>query len=99
MELWLQNGRLHLSAAAYERHLRACAAVALLERERQWLLFPLASGAGGLQVKLRNPRGDRVIESQEFFRAQGLEDSPRPRPLRLEPDHSQAALRIELVED
>ena len=94
MDLWLRNGRLHLTAEVYERQLHSCAAVALLARERDWLLFPLLSGAGGLTVKLRNPRGDRVIESQEFFRAQGIEDSIQARPLRLLPAPEQAAFVI-----
>ena len=98
MDVWLRNGRLHLTCAAYERHLRACPAIALLVREGRWLLFPLASGAGGLQVKQRNARGDRVVEAQEFFRAQGFEDSPRPRELRVRDESEHGALCIELVE-
>jgi hypothetical protein len=29
-------------------------------------------------IKIRNARGDRVVESQEFFRGQGLEDTDEP---------------------
>ena len=96
-EIWLHNGRLHLTGAAYERYLHACPAVALLARDGDWLLLPLHAGAGGLQVKLRNARGDRVIEAQEFFRTQGLEDSERVQPLRLHDDPDRGALRLEFV--
>jgi hydrogenase maturation protease len=98
-DVWLQRGRLHLSSAAYERYLQGCPAVALLVRDADWLLLPLRAGAGGLQVKLRNARGDRVIEAQGFFRTQGREDSERIEPLRLHDDPDRGALRIEFARD
>lgn len=98
-EAWLHNGRLHLSNVAYERHLRDCVSVGLLARDGDWLLLPLRAGAGGLQVKLRNAAGDRVIEAQEFFRAQGLEDSEEKRPVQLRPDAERGILRIALGEN
>lgn len=96
-DVWLQNGRLHLSSAAYEQYLQHCHAVGLLERDGRWLLLPLLGGAGGLQVKLRNARGDRVVEAQEFFRSQGFEDSPERRLLQLHADPEQGGLRIEFA--
>jgi hypothetical protein len=92
--IWLCNGRLHLTCAAYERHLSGCVAVALLARDREWLLLPLHAGAGGLQVKLRNARGDRVVESQEFFRSQGIEDSDEIQPLDLRGDPARGLFLI-----
>lgn len=79
----LRAGRLHIPSEVYQRLLPGCPAVALLARDGQWLLLPLLGGAGGLQIKIRNAHGDRVVESQEFFRAQGLEDDPAPRELEL----------------
>jgi len=80
-DVWLCSGRLYFSRAAHETVLASCPAVALLNRSDAWLLLPLLAGAGGLQVKQRNARGDRVVEAQEFFRGQGLEDSPQVRPM------------------
>ena len=50
-------------------------------------LLPLHGSAGGLQLKMRNPRGDLVVRSQEFFRQQGPQDSREPldRALQLDP--------------
>jgi hydrogenase maturation protease len=93
-EAWLRNGRLHFSRAGFERHLRDCVSVGLLARDGEWLLLPLRAGAGGLQIKLRNASGDRAIEAQEFFRAQGLEDSADARPLSLVADTERGVLRI-----
>jgi hydrogenase maturation protease len=92
-ETWLRDGRLYFSRAAYERHLHDCVSVGLLARDGDWLLLPLRAGAGGLQIKQRNAAGDRVIEAQEFFRAQGLEDS-RERPIRLVADAERGILRM-----
>lgn len=79
----LRDGRLHIPREVYEARLSGCPALALLVRDGQWLLLPLLGGAGGLQVKVRNARGDRVVESQEFFRSQGLDDDREPHELEL----------------
>ncbi len=80
----VRAGRLHIPSEVYERVLPGCPALALLERDGRWLLLPLLGGAGGLQVKIRNARGDRVVEAQEFFRKQGLDDDHAPREFDLE---------------
>ncbi len=82
-DVWLRDGRLHIPRAIHEQQLSGCEAIALLARDGGWQLVPLRAGAGGLQVKLRNAQGDRVVESQEFFRHQGIEDDPVARRLRL----------------
>jgi hypothetical protein len=97
-EIRLREGRLHIAREVHAHALRGCEAVALLARDGDWWLLPLHAGAGGLQVKLRNAQGDRVVESQEFFRAQGLEDSPRPVALRLREDAAQGAFVLERVD-
>jgi hypothetical protein len=79
----VRGGRLHIPSAIYDRLLAPCPAVALLVQDGQWWLLPLHSGAGGLQVKLRNAAGDRVVEAQEFFRQQGLEDEAPAQDLEL----------------
>jgi hypothetical protein len=90
----LRDGRLHIAGEVYERCLPGCPALALLARDGQWLLLPLHAGAGGLQIKIRNARGDRVVESQEFFRGQGLEDDAAARPLELAPEPSLGGYRL-----
>jgi hypothetical protein len=93
-EIELRDGRLHIEREAYDELFDACLAVALIAREDGWWLLPLRGGAGGLQIKIRNARGDRVIESQEFFRSQGLDDSPQPRRLALQFDASKGGFRL-----
>ena len=91
----LREGRLHIPAAVFDGHLAGSTAVALLARDGQWWLMPLLAGAGGLQIKLRNPRGDRVVESQEFFRGQGWEDAAAAIEFTLQFDKSRGAFRLE----
>ena len=93
----LRNGRLHIPGDVHAEHLYACDAVGLLVRDGAWLLMPLRSGAGGLQVKLRNARGDRVVESQEFFRSLGLEDDAASSAVALFADVGEGMLRMVLA--
>lgn len=93
-EIELRDGRLHIPHAIYDELFEACVAVALLAREDGWWLLPLRGGAGGLQMKIRNARGDRVIESQEFFRSQGLDDSANTQRLLLRFDASQGGFLL-----
>lgn len=90
----LRQGRLYIARAVHDGTLQRCAAVALVARDGVWWLLPLLGGAGGLQVKLRNAAGDRVVEAQEFFRAQGLEDDAPDRCLRLVADAQQGAFQL-----
>lgn len=90
----LRQGRLYIARAVHDGVLQACPAVALVARDGQWWLLPLLGGAGGLQVKLRNAAGDRVVEAQEFFRAQGVDDAAPARVLRLVADAEQGACRL-----
>ena len=73
-----------MTSEVYQSLLPGCPALALLVRDGLWLLLPLLGGAGGLQIKIRNARGDRVVESQEFFRQHGLGDDLEPREFELE---------------
>jgi hypothetical protein len=93
-EIELRDGRLHITHAVYEELFEACVAVALLVREDGWWLLPLRGGAGGLQMKVRNARGDRVIESQEFFRSQGLDDSADAQTFALRFDAAQGGFLL-----
>jgi hypothetical protein len=95
----LRAGRLHIPREVYRALLPGCTAVALLARDGQWLLLPLLAGAGGLQIKIRNARGDRVIESQEFFRGQGLEDKPEPCDITLASATEVGGFRLTIMGD
>jgi hypothetical protein len=91
------DGRLHIPAALYMAHMAACPAVALLAEEQRWWLVPLLAGAGGLQVKLRNARGDRVVEVREFLRQQGIDDDSPVLTVRLARDLQRGG--FELIRD
>jgi len=75
-EISIAQGNLYLSRELCETYLRGAVSVALLAREQNVLIVPLTQqSGGGLLLKQRNARGDRVIHAQEFFRDQGfLED-------------------------
>jgi hypothetical protein len=90
----LRAGRLYVPVATYEHALVGYPAVALLARDGAWWLIPLKGGAGGLQLKLRTARGDRVVEAQEFFRAEGLEDTHEPRTFELAFEPSRGAFKL-----
>ena len=70
------RGNLYLSREICETYLLDIEAIALLDREDKVLIVPLTpESGGGLLLKVRNARGDRVIHAQEFFRDKGyLED-------------------------
>ncbi len=71
-EVRIARANLYLSREVCDACLPGLQAVALLRREGQVLIVPLMAGsAGGLLLKLRNLRGDRVVHAQEFFREHG----------------------------
>ena len=75
--LQVRNGSLYLDAELYRSYFQSCAAVVLLKQAAKILMMPIKqSGGGGLLIKIRNARGDRVIHAQEFFRDHGLQESP-----------------------
>jgi hypothetical protein len=90
----LRAGRIHIERQVYEQLMPGCLALALLARDGAWFLLPLFGGAGGLQIKIRNARGDRVVEAQEFFRAQGLDDDHPPREFTLAPESGLGGWRL-----
>ena len=67
------GGNLYLSRETCAAHLPGAASVALLHRDGRLWIVPLApDSAGGLLLKVRNARGDRVVHAQEFFRQHGF---------------------------
>jgi hypothetical protein len=95
-EIEIARGDFYLSRELCDAYLPGTEAVALIAREGAVWIVPLArTSAGGLLLKRRNLRGDRVIHAQEFIREKGLPEhfEPRAAPVRWDPDR--AALSIE----
>jgi hypothetical protein len=86
-------GNLYLSLELCQRFLPGIESVALIRRDNRVLIVPLTrESGGGLLLKYRNSRGDRVIQAQEFFRTNGLRESLDLRRLAIQWDPSAAAL-------
>lgn len=67
------RGNLYLTRETCDTYFPGIQSVALIAREEAVMIVPLTQeSGGGLLLKIRNARGDRVIHAQEFFRAQGL---------------------------
>lgn len=63
------RGNIYLLRETCDTYLNGIQAVALVERKHRILIVPLIQeSGGGLLLKIRNARGDRVIHAQEFFR-------------------------------
>ncbi len=93
----IAGGSLYLDARLYERWFADVQTVVLLGDPRSLLLVPVAHApAGGLLVKVRNARGDRVVHAPEALAGRGLpEDLEGEFPVAW--DERAAALRINLT--
>jgi hypothetical protein len=91
----LVAGNLYLSRETCQLFLPGIESVALIRRDGRVLIVPLTrESGGGLLLKYRNSRGDRVIQAQEFFRSLALsEDFVRHR-VAIQWDDSTAALAL-----
>lgn len=97
-EVIIARGNLYLSRELCEMYFAGITAVALLRRGDTILVAPLIpDSAGGLLLKQRNARGDRVIHAQEFIRLNGIAEhfERRAVPTRWHPQA--AALLIEIA--
>jgi hypothetical protein len=85
VEVCVARGNFYLSREICDTYLPGVLSVALLVREEQVMIVPLIQqSAGGLLLKQRNARGDRVIHAQEFFRSRNL---PEEFEMRAMPAH------------
>ena len=67
------RGNIYLERETCDAYFASTVAVALIVRDDDVLIVPLtAESGGGLLLKVRNARGDRVIHAQEFFRQNDL---------------------------
>jgi hypothetical protein len=72
-EIIVAQGNFYLPREICDTYLRGVVSVALLLRGNDVLIVPLTpQSGGGLLLKQKNARGDRVIHAQEFFRDKGL---------------------------
>jgi hydrogenase maturation protease len=94
-EISVAHGNLYLPREICDAYLPGVQSVALLRRDDEVLIVPLTrQSAGGLLLKQRNARGDRVIHAQEFFRANGLRETSDSRPMRVHWSREAAALIV-----
>jgi hydrogenase maturation protease len=94
-EISVARGNLYLTREICDTYLPGVASVALLLRDAQVLIVPLIQqSAGGLLLKQRNARGDRVIHAQEFFRNNGLPEEFELRTVPVSWNQDSAALSI-----
>jgi len=74
------DGRVLVPHETYELYLGGASAAALIERDGQVLLLPLHGPvAGGMLLKQRNLRGDRVMLASDFLASRGLGPQARER--------------------
>ena len=67
------DGRVLLPRAICDRHLAGASSAALLERDGEVYLVPLAGpSAGGLLLKQTNAHGDRALRAPDFLAERGL---------------------------
>lgn len=70
----IRDGWVQIPAAVYAEVFEDREGVVPFMLEDELCLMPVHQVAGGLLVKLKNPRGDRVIDAAEFLRASGWAD-------------------------
>jgi hypothetical protein len=68
------GGRVLVPHETYELYFGGAACAALIDRDGQTLLLPLQGPiAGGMLLKQRNRRGDRVMSALDFLAAHGAD--------------------------
>lgn len=68
----LCNGNLYFSCELYDSYFTSIQAVVLLARDDDVLIVPVQQESGGLLLKIRNARGDRVVHAAEFCQQHDL---------------------------
>ena len=73
--LVVHRGNIHVPAGIYGKYFHGAKAAALLSQDNDIVLMPLRSeGGGGLLLKVKNARGDRVIHAREFLSSIGIRE-------------------------
>ena len=72
LQVTIARGNIYVPREVCETYFPGLDAVALLPHAEGVLLIPLIQQtAGGMLLKVRNLRGDRVVHAQEFWRQNG----------------------------
>ena len=80
LNITVARGNIYLSRELCDTYLSDIISVALLAREDKVFILPLTrESGGGLLLKIRNARGDRLIHAQEFFRENGFAEQTEER--------------------
>lgn len=87
LQITIARGNIYLPLEVCETYFKGIECVALMPHEEGVLIVPLiGQSAGGLLLKIKNMRGDRVIHAQEFWRQHGyaeiFAECPCPCPVR-----------------
>ena len=73
--LVVHRGNIYVPAGIYGKYFHGVEAVALVSRDNAIVLMPLhGEGGGGLLLKVKNTRGDRVIHAREFLSSIGIRE-------------------------
>lgn len=72
-QLRLKNGNIYLDRALYETYFSAIHSVVLLKQASLIQMLPVQQAGGGLLMKIKNAKGDRVVHATEFFQQHGIE--------------------------
>ncbi len=96
-QIQFENGSLYLEHDVYNTYFKSVQSVALLRKEKKYLLMPVQQAGSGLLLKIRNARGDRVIHAHEFFQNHGV-DINESKMLDVEWNPDYAALTFEIPE-
>jgi hypothetical protein len=92
----IARGNIYLPRAICDAYFAGISSVALIVREGAIQIVPLSrDSAGGLLLKQRNARGDRVVHAQEFMREKGYPELFEPRTVAVRWNGDLAALSIE----
>ena len=95
-EVVIARGSFYLSRELCDAFFADTVSVAVIARAGAILIVPLSrDSVGGLLLKQRNARGDRVIHAQEFLRDHGVADQFEPRTIPVRWDADSAALSVE----
>ncbi len=92
----LNNGNLYLNSDLCDTYFKSIDSVALLRKNSKFLLVPVQQAGGGLLLKIRNVKGDRVVHAIEFFQSHGIETN-KPITLDVEWNSDYAALTFEIT--
>ncbi len=69
----IRHGNIYIDSDIHDKYFSGLESVALLNRDGYTYIMPLRSGSsGGLLLKMRNAKGDRVIHSIEYLNELGI---------------------------